>query len=391
MTVRAATSKMGGMVRRYKTKTLPRGILIDRGYVYIRIFPQGKLFQECFGRVTEEGVIDDAKTKLDEYRKDIRLKKFDFADKERRITFEEAAEAAWKLHFGKLKASGHYAHYLKTLCDCFPGRYIDGMTYLDVEHFRREKEKKLSVATVNKMHATLTTLFNKFKTWKRQNVIKPVKLPAENPGSLVSKGNERIYARKRVLSVDEFKRLLECGTICTRRIVLGAVNSTLRLKDLKGLTRAHINAANNTLVGLQAKTGKPFSVPINGVLAELIATAPGQRIFDFTNWRKLFNQARTRAGLKDFQFRDLRRTGARMMLAKGIDLATVSAFLGHASLKMTEVYVTPSKDDAAAAGEILGSMYRWKPGEPGTELSEKLSEEAKVSGEKISANAMKDN
>ena len=48
-----------------------------------------------------------------------------------------------------------------------------------------------------------------------------------------------------------------------------------------------------------------------------------------------------------------------MMLKEGADLATVSAYLGHTSLQMTEVYVTPSRDDKQRGGEILASAFRW--------------------------------
>lgn len=162
-----------------------------------------------------------------------------------------------------------------------------------------------------------------------------------------------------MLALAEFDRFMRSATMSVRRICLGAIHTTLRLKDLKQLTKTNVNQATNQLEGIQAKTGKPYAVPINGVMRQLLETRKGDHIFDFTNFRKQFDEVRVKAGLKNFQFRDLRRTGARTMLKKGVDLATVSAYLGHSSLQMTEVYVTPSRDDKRVGGEILGTTYRW--------------------------------
>ena len=198
---------------------------------------------------------------------------------------------------------------------------------------------------------------NKLKEWNRLGVISPIRLPSENPASVVRKANERSFSRKRVLAVEEFDRLMKTGTIAVRRVCLAAVHSTLRLKDIKFLTRKNVNLATNQLEGIQAKTGKAYKVPITPVMQTLIDTADGDRLFDFTNFRKQFEAARKAANIKDFQFRDLRRTGARTLLKSGIDLATVSKYLGHASLAMTERYVVASDDDLQKASEVLNSKF----------------------------------
>ena len=64
------------MMRKFKNKTLPRGILIDRGYVYIRIFPNGQKVLKSIGPLSQNGVIDDAISKLNLYREQIRAGKF---------------------------------------------------------------------------------------------------------------------------------------------------------------------------------------------------------------------------------------------------------------------------------------------------------------------------
>jgi len=46
-----------------------------------------------------------------------------------------------------------------------------------------------------------------------------------------------------------------------------------------------------------------------------------------------------------------------MMLQKGMDIATVSRYLGHSDIKTTQNYVNPTQEDLQIAGEMLGSMY----------------------------------
>lgn len=83
------------MARKYKNKTLPRGIWIDRGYVFIRIFLQERRFLKCVGPVTHPDVIDDAIAKLNQYREQIRLGKFDLDERTQRITMDQATDIYW--------------------------------------------------------------------------------------------------------------------------------------------------------------------------------------------------------------------------------------------------------------------------------------------------------
>jgi hypothetical protein len=122
---------------------------------------------------------------------------------------------------------------------------------------------------------------------------------------------------------------------------------------------ANIDAANNIFTGLQRKSGRKYEPPITAQMWDLIRTAPGDHIFDFANHDKEFKAARRRAGMPEVQFRDLRRTGARMMLRNGVDIATVQKYLGHGDLNTTQRYVGASGEDLQAAGKILNNMYKW--------------------------------
>ena len=241
--------------------------------------------------------------------------------------------------------------------DFFAERYIDTITYIDVQDYRQWRIKKVKASTVNRDHVIITNMFYLLKRWNDMGVIKPITLPKYNPGSLVKKADERPFARKRVLSAKEIGGLLAVGPLNVRRIVLMALNTALRRKDLVNLTQGHVNRATGCLEGVQAKTGKPYQIPINSTVAMLIKTASGDRILDFTNFRRDFETALKKAGLEGVQFRDLRRTAARMLLGQGnVDIATVSSYLGHASIAMTQFYVQPENKDKRKASQFLGRI-----------------------------------
>jgi len=91
---------------------------------------------------------------------------------------------------------------------------------------------------------------------------------------------------------------------------------------------------------------------------ELIKTAPGDQILDFTGFDRRWRRAVKRAGLKDFQFRDLRRTAATTLHDHGAKLRTVSAMLGHSSVTTTIRYLGLKEESLKEAGDILAAKYR---------------------------------
>src|ERR1017187_6595674 len=178
------------MGRKFHNKTLPRGIMIDRGYVFIRIFAKGQKFQQCIGPTSQPDVISDAIDKLNDYRKEIRANKFDLDERVQRVSVDQACELYWQLHASKLKGARNYRHYLDLIAAHFKGRFIDTITYLDWKSYREGREKTVSPTTVNREHTVFTAMFNKLRELVRIKAIKPIKLPAENPGPLVRKKDE---------------------------------------------------------------------------------------------------------------------------------------------------------------------------------------------------------
>ncbi len=60
--------------------------------------------------------------------------------------------------------------------------------------------------------------------------------------------------------------------------------------------------------------------------------------------RTAFENARSRAGIKNLRFHDLRHTFATRLVLAGVDLASVSKLLGHSTIQMTMRYAHPTPE-----------------------------------------------
>lgn len=347
-------------------RRVPRGVIEDRGYVLVRLWPKGQQVCKCVGRLDEgAGVIDRAVELLTRLKQEIRdgVLEAKNAPRERLMLFGEAIDTFWEKHASKLRSARSIKYSLTSLKDFFGKKYVHEINYLDVQNFRLERKKVLSLRTVNHEHSLITQIFHCLKKWRTTGIIQPpFVMPDHNPGSVVKKEDDTHLNRTRMLTPGEFNLLMEKASPNIRRIILGALNTTLRKKDLRFLTKANVDEPTQTLRGIQQKTQKAYSIPINKVTRYLIDTAPGEKIFDFTNFNCRFSELVRVCGLKNFRFHDLRRTGARTMLKEGIDLATVSKWLGHRSLQTTQIYVAAQPSDMAHGGEVLEGKFDFPPG-----------------------------
>jgi integrase len=85
-----------------------------------------------------------------------------------------------------------------------------------------------------------------------------------------------------------------------------------------------------------------FTAPDDYVFANRL----GRRL-DASALRRRFERARDEAGLEPLRFHDLRHTYGSLLVAGGIDLASVKAAMGHARISTTERYL-----HARPAGEL---------------------------------------
>ncbi len=369
------------MRKKFRGRFLPAGIYLDktRNYVFVRIKQDGRLFKKPIGRFDDPDVVDRAIAKLYQMRDQQRLGTLGIERPSEQMTIEDACELYHKLHGSNRESKKGIKQFVRNLGyikKAWAGRYVDTITYLDVKEYRRDRSKQeVKDSTVNREHTVITSLFNKLRQWRKIGQIpKHVKLPEENPGSLVEKADELRFVRSRLLSQEEFEMLWRCADQRMRRIIRAEMNAPLRLEDLKQLTKEKINAKANEFRGVQTKTGINYYVPITEPMWELIRSAPGNQILDFSGFHLRWPKIARRAGLPGLQFRDLRRTAATALHDHGVPLKTISAMLGHATVSTTERYLGLRAENLQAAGRILGGLYQPPKDEPAAVQSDHKSD-----------------
>jgi integrase len=193
---------------------------------------------------------------------------------------------------------------------------------------------------------------------------------------------------RRVLTREEERRLLAVLAPADRAIVVAALDTLLRAGDLLRLTWADDHGTY--LTARNPKTGTPYEVPVSRRLRAALDALPRTSPLVFPHrqagngratelWR-MFHEGCLRAGLPDgrlggLTFHGLRHTGASRMVEAGVDLRTVQAIGGWASLKQLSRYAHPTHGHLRAAVEAIGEGVS---DETGTN-AEGISENAPVS------------
>jgi integrase len=95
----------------------------------------------------------------------------------------------------------------------------------------------------------------------------------------------------------------------------------------------------------------------------VFANRLGRRL-DPSALRRRFERARDAAGLEPLRFHDLRHTYGSLLVAGGIDLASVKAAMGHSKITTTERYL-----HARPAGELADRFTRALSGAAPRELA----------------------
>ncbi|MDQ7822063.1 MAG: tyrosine-type recombinase/integrase [Candidatus Eremiobacteraeota bacterium] len=250
---------------------------------------------------------------------------------------------------------------LKALVRTFGDYLLDEIKPYFIEQYKLKRARDVSKTTVKREMTTLHRVFNLAILWKKA---------VDNPVKLVDKIKEP-EARTRSLSEEELRRLVaECGPPYLRMAVLIALNTGLRKGEILALGKddvdleAGIISVSSTMcaTGLGTpKSGKGRQVPINStLLPELAKWVEGlkeEHLFPHGDFKKAFNAAVRRAGIKDFHFHDLRHTFASRLIMAGADIATLKELLGHATLSMAMKYAHPSKEHKRMALDKIGELF----------------------------------
>jgi integrase len=206
-------------------------------------------------------------------------------------------------------------------------------------------------ATVNREIACFKTIFNKaVKDGKAErNPAQGVKLLKEN--------NER----DRVLSMEEYARLLTRCPVHIKPLVKLAYHTGMRQGEILGLTWGQMDLKDGfiRLHPEHTKTNEGRLVPLNGELVEMFRDMraalagfplPGVKVFTYAgrsvgSIKRAFTTACIKAGIEDFTFHDLRHTAINNWRLQGHDYFRIMAATGHKTLSVFRLYNTVSREE----------------------------------------------
>ena len=267
----------------------------------------------------------------------------------------------WRERFGKKKISDITPAMIRAALQ----EYAEGHALVPLKGGgTKVSGRKRAPATVNRMRATLSTLFTfaiKERGWLVDNPVRLVPARKDNG------------KRDRYLSEDERVRLLEAARAYDRydrmyaAIVL-AITTGMRRGEMLGLRWSDIDWQTRTAYLRQTKNGEPRKVPLpepvisalrpfRGVGDALVFPSryPWRPVSLEAHWKRV-KQA---AGIEDLRWHDLRHSAASFMINSGCTLEEVGQVLGHKSLQTTRRYAHLSDQRKREVLDRTFGAMRW--------------------------------
>jgi len=213
---------------------------------------------------------------------------------------------------------------------------VNDLTAALIEKYKVTRLKKISGATVNIELRIINTAIQQAKDlgWRGElpeKRFKLLKLPDTEPPEWLTEAQINLILAN---ADNEFKIYLQflLHTGCRRNEALGVTWKDIDLDRNQLLIRGEVG-----------KMGKRRSIPINNVLAEVLSNMMGRRegnLFPEYGSNQVsmkFRRLAKKIDLpKGFSLHSLRSTFGSTLINMGVDIYTVSKFLGHSSVKVTE-------------------------------------------------------
>jgi integrase len=215
-------------------------------------------------------------------------------------------------------------------------------------------------ASINREVEVMKRIFN--LALREEMVIK-------NPCWKVTRLSEQ-NARDRVLSKEEFDKLVKELPQHASDIVTVAYYTGMRAGEIFGLTWDRVNTKEGyfNLTSKDTKTGEArhvyFNGPVKTILGRLAKVRPISHRFVFTyrgspvkSIKYSLIKALKKAEIKDFRFHDLRHTYVSNARKAGVDRTVIMKLTGHKTLSMFTRYNSVDEADAREAMQRLNSFF----------------------------------
>ena len=229
--------------------------------------------------------------------------------------------------------------------------------------------KTIRPATVNRELSCMKTIINR--------AVRHGKLD-NNPISKVKKLPEN-NVRMRVLTQDEFDKLLSVCSSHIRPVILAAYYTGMRRAEILNLTWDEVDL-NNGFIRLAAdrtKTKNARSIPLHPKVKDMLKSLPKglhtNRVFllngkPFDDIKRSYPTACRKAGIEDFTFHDLRHCAINNLRQAGNDYFRIMAISGHKTMSVFKRYNLVTEDELS---QVAWHDESSKPGPIDTHIDTK--------------------
>ena len=274
---------------------------------------------------------------------------------------EVEAKKSWKRDVQLLGAVTRHLGGKTLIKDLNKGMMDGYATQRLKEDSPARKGERIRPATVNKERMAINTALNRGVAHSKLDV---------NPLAGKMKKLNEDNIRERVLTGEEFERLLACLSSPLREMVLVAFYICMRQREILELTWDKVDFERNfiRLSGTDTKNGFKRRIPIHPLVLEMLRNLPrglhtnrvflskGKPVKNFAgNYKLQWSRAVQEAGLGDFTFHDLRHCAINNLRITGNDHFTIMAISGHRTTSVFRRYNVVTEEEL--------QKVKWKPDE----------------------------
>ncbi len=329
--------------------------------------PSGKRRKEYVGKSIEEARATDGKLKA--LKKENRI--LDISP-ESRTTWLELAE--WYLNqesVKNLKSVERTERCIKRFVEIYGNKKVNDFKVEDLEKYQALRAKAgLKPSSIHQERIWVGAMVRKADDNEK---IDPRIVKVFRRAKKVFKAGSN--ARDKVLSIEEYQRLLNTSPDHLKDILIMAYNTGMRPDEMYGLKWSHIDREKGfiRLPAEATKEGRAKNIPINTHAKKVLNAQPRhinhEYVFTYrgepikTRIRKSLSRACRDAKIlygrdvqEGFVFKDMRTSVKTNMAAAGVDEAYRNFILGHSMQGMDKYYMKPTEDDLH---EAMGRYTKW--------------------------------
>jgi integrase len=299
-----------------------------------------------------------ARAKRAEYEHRNALKEDFDQDKVQGLTFVRWAAIYLERYAKDKRSVDEDRRHIRVLSEFLGNLLLSQITKAKVEEFKQLRRGRLTyrgtAVSAAYCNRELEVLRHMLRLAAEEEII-----PAAPAVRLFKQNN----ARDRVLSEEEYQRLLAVSSLHLRRIIVCAFETGMRTGEIKKLTWDKVDFKTGfiRLAAEDTKTNEKRAIPLSSVLRETLEdirkeqregkVAPiGGHVFTWggtamsEGWKRAFQTACRKAEIEGLHFHDIRHTFVTRKVREGWDYKRIMAITGHKTFAVFQRYNNPSEE-----------------------------------------------